>query len=274
MKPPNPSPEPSPQLAVNRELWNAWTEINQTSKFYDLDAFRAGRSSLNPIELEELGDVEGKSLLHLQCHFGLDTLSWARLGARATGIDLSDNSIELARSLAEELSIPARFVRSDVYDVPEVLGDETFDIVFTSYGVLDWLSDLDRWARVVASRLRPGGVFHIVEFHPAALVLDEEKNLAYPYFPSSEPMRLVEQGSYADPDADFSHDSYQWCHSLGEIVTAVASAGLRIEHLHEFSESPYDCFPFTTEVEPGRAVIAGLEDKVPLMFSLKAIREA
>ncbi len=257
-------------LKANRKLWDAWTEINSRSDFYDLEAFRAGASSLKPIELEELGDVGDKTLLHLQCHFGLDTLSWARQGARVTGVDFSEAAIKLAKSLATELDLPAHFVASDVYDLPNRLQGE-FDVVFTSYGVIDWLQDLSAWGRVIASFLKPGGTFYMVEFHPLALTAgDDGQAFHHSYFPSSKPIRTVESGSYADPEANLTHVSYAWSHSLGEIVTALATAGLRIEHLHEFPYSPYDCFDFTTETEPGKAVIPAYEGKAPMVFSLKA----
>ncbi len=259
-------------LAENRQLWDAWTQVHAGSRFYDVDGFRAGASSLNPIELAEVGDVAGKTLLHLQCHFGLDTLSWARLGARATGVDFSAEAIELARRLAEELALPARFLCSDVYELPQCL-DERFDIVFTSYGVVEWLPDLATWARLVASYLRPGGVFHLVELHPILGTLGEDGTTpVHPYFSSPEPIRTVESGTYADPDAAVEGVSYAWAYSLGEIVTAVVAAGLELEFLHEFPDSPYDCYPFTEEVEPGRAVIPGREGKIPLVFSLKATK--
>jgi 2-polyprenyl-3-methyl-5-hydroxy-6-metoxy-1,4-benzoquinol methylase len=143
---------------ANRILWNAWTKIHEKSQFYDIQAFKAGGNTLKSIELDELGDVRGSSLLHLQCHFGQDTLSWARLGAQVTGVDLSDEAISLARSLAGELGLKARFVCSDLYELPQVL-KEQFDIVFTSYGVLAWLSDLPRWAGIIANFIKPGGYF-------------------------------------------------------------------------------------------------------------------
>ena len=261
-------------VAANRELWDAWTEIHEGSDFYDVAAFRAGASSLQPIELEELGEVKGKTLLHLQCHFGLDTLSWARLGARPTGVDLSPKAIALARSLSAELELPARFINSDIAALSDVL-DERFDLVFTSYGVIDWLQDLSAWGRLVASYLKPGGTFYMVEFHPAALTCNDDGQwFRYSYFPSTEPIRTVEHGSYADPEASTTQTSYAWSHSLGETVTALAAAGLRIEFLHEFPYSPYDCFAFTREREPGRAVIPGSEGKAPLLFSIKATRDA
>ncbi len=257
---------------ANRELWDAWAAINAHSEFYDLEGFRAGASSLKPVEMEELGDIGGKRLLHLQCHFGLDTLSWARRGAEVTGVDFSPAAIRLARSLAADLELPARFVCSNVYDLPDHLSEQ-FDVVFTSYGVVEWLHDLPAWGRIAASFLRPGGTFYMVEFHPVALTFgDDGKPFHYPYLPSTKPIRTVESGSYADPDADFTHVSYAWNHSIGEIATALATAGLRIEYLHEFPDSPYDCFAFTAETEPGKAVIPAYEGKVPLVFSIKASR--
>lgn len=143
-------------VQANRTLWNAWTLLHEKSEEYDLAGFRGGRCALKPVELAELGDIEGKSMLHLQCHFGLDTLSWARRGVRVTGVDLSDDAIRLARSLSSELGIPADFIRSDLGDLHLVL-DEKFDIVFTSYGVLPWLPDIRAWGETVARFLVPGG---------------------------------------------------------------------------------------------------------------------
>lgn len=260
-------------LEANRRLWDAWTEVHEDSEFYAVDAFRAGETSLQSIELQHLGDaVAGRRLLHLQCHFGLDTLSWARLGADVVGVDLSPKAIRLARTLAEELDIPACFIESDVLDLRSRL-DDTFDIVYTSYGVLDWLSDLDRWARVVADSLVPGGTFFMVEFHPlAGLLGDNGRTLEHPYFPRREPLRFEEKGSYADTEAPVEGESVVWPHSLSEIFMALLGAGLRLDAFHEYAESPYDCFPFTKEVEPGRAVIPNLEHSVPLVYSLRATK--
>ena len=258
-------------FATNRSLWNGWTAIHTRSAFYDVDAFRRGRSTLNAIELEALGAVAGRSLLHLQCHFGMDTLSWARLGARVTGVDLSDAAVAQARALAGETGIPAEFVAANVYDVPRVLGRE-FDIVFTSYGVLAWLPDLPRWGEVVARSLRPGWRFFIVEFHPFASALaDDGETVAYPYFHTPEPLRLEARGSYADPDAPFTHPAFEWTHSLADVVNALLGAGLTIEHVHEFPYSPYNCFPFVEEREPGRWVVRGGR-RLPLTFSIRARR--
>src|SRR6187549_40971 len=150
--------DPSPQgdyLAVNRSLWDEWAAINRRSAFYNLAGFKVGGVLLRTYEIEEVGEVAGSDLLHLQCHFGLDTLSWARLGARVTGFDFSEQAIADARALAAEIGIPATFILSDVLDLPADL-DSRFDVVYTSRGVLGWLSDLERWARGIARVLRPG----------------------------------------------------------------------------------------------------------------------
>ena len=159
------------RLRVNRDNWNERTPVHAGSDSYDLAGFKAGRITLTDVERREVGDVSGKTLLHLQCHFGLDTMSWARLGAKATGVDFSDDAITLASALNEELELGARFIRSNVYDLPNAL-DEQFDVVFTSYGVLNWLPDIAGWAEVVSNHLKPAGVFYIVEFHPFAAVFE------------------------------------------------------------------------------------------------------
>ena len=153
------------RLKVNLDAWNQMARIHASSRGYRLAEFKAGQNVLKPIELREIGDVRGKSLLHMQCHFGLDTMSWARMGAKVTGVDFSDEAIKLARSISGELKIPARFVQSNIYDAPDVV-HEQFDIVFTSYGALCWLPDITRWAEVAASFVKPGGFFYMAEFHP------------------------------------------------------------------------------------------------------------
>jgi len=260
-------------FGANLGLWNGWTKLHTKSAFYDVAGFKAGRTSLMPVELEALGDVSGKSLLHLQCHFGMDTLSWARMGAQVTGIDMSNEAINTADSLSNEIDVEAQFICTNIYELPGVLEGQ-FDIVFTSYGVLEWLPDLDGWAEIVAHYLKPGGVFLIVEFHPMFWMLDDEtgQRLVYRYFKDQQPERWVEKGSYADLEADFVHESYVWTHSLGEIVTALAGAGLRIEYLREFPFSPYNIHPKMEEVEAGRYIVSGHSVDIPLLFSLRATR--
>jgi len=260
-------------LEKNRSLWDAWTRLHERSEFYDLEAFRGGRSSLKPLEIEEVGDVRGKSLLHLQYHFGQDTLSWARLGARVTGVDFSDEAINLARSLAAELDIPARFVRSDVYDLPAVL-DERFDIVFTSYGVLTWLPDLDHWAEVIAHFLKPGGFFYIAEFHPlVGMLSDDGTTFEYPYFHRAAPTEIESRGSYVGP-GDFSLTEFNWEHPVSDVINAVIRAGLRLEFFNEFDFAWHTGgYSAMEEFEPGKNRLRGQFRLLPHMFSLRARRD-
>jgi ubiquinone/menaquinone biosynthesis C-methylase UbiE len=256
----------------NRSLWDGWTGINKNSKLYDMEGFKKGKNRLKSMELEELTDVAGKSMLHLMCHFGQDTLSWARMGAKVTGIDFSHKAISLAKSLSEELKIPARFIETELYNLPLVL-DDKFDIVFTSYGVLTWIPDLARWAELITQYLKPGGVFYMVEFHPVLGMFDDDgQKLEYPYFHSPMPLKFEDSGNYADPEHDFKHVSYEWSHSLGEIVTALITSGLKIDYLHEFPYSPTNCCTFFVKESPGRYVIKNYPDLVPLVFSIRATK--
>lgn len=269
-------------LRENRRLWDAWTKINAASAFYDVASFRDGRRPIRlaDYEREEIGPVEGRTLLHLQCHFGLDTLSWARLGAIVTGADFSEAGITTARELAAELRIPATFVVADLTDLPAVL-DGTFDLVYTSRGVLGWLPDIDHWARVAAHFVRPGGTFYITEIHPVALAFADEGvepgelRLAYPYWSHAEPIRVAVNGSYADPHAPTEGLSESgWDHSLGEIVSSLIEAGLRIDFLHEFDFVEWPV-PFLVEGDDGRwRLPPGTRGELPLFFSLKATKPA
>ncbi|MGD1996736.1 MAG: class I SAM-dependent methyltransferase [Anaerolineae bacterium] len=264
-------------LKANRAHWDELVAIHANSTFYDLEGFKAGKLSLKSLELEELGDVAGKSLLHLQCHFGMDTLSWARLGAEVTGVDFSDQAISLARSLSEELGIEASFVYSDIYELPDVLSG-LFDIVYTSYGVLAWLPDLGRWAEVIAHFLKPGGTFYIAEIHPFASVFCDEEDVtdlsvSYPYFASAEPVRFEVEGSYADPAAKVAQSvTYEWFHPLAEVINSLTSVGLRIEFLHEFPYSSYQMFPFLERDDDGWWRLDPQYGSIPLTFSLKALK--
>ena len=259
-------------LRNNKVVWDRYADIHVTSEFYDVEGFKKGKSSLTFIEREELGDVSGKSLLHLQCHFGLDTLSWARLGAKVTGVDFSDKAIQLAQSLAREISIDAHFVRSQIYDLPKVLED-TFDIVFTSYGVLCWLPDLKEWGRVISHFLKKNGTFYIVEYHPIRGMFDDYGNIKEPYFHEDEPLKYEGCGSYAQPEAAFKHVSYEWVHSLSDIVNALVEAGLRMEFLHEFPFSISGDCPFLVKAKDGLWYHKNKDIKIPLMFSIKAKKD-
>ena len=262
-------------LRANQNLWNEWTAEHEKSPFYDLQGFKAGRERLRSIELEEVGNVRGKKLLHLQCHFGLDTLAWARHGAIVTGVDLSDRSIALAQNVSRELNIPAQFLCSDILALPGVLDDQ-FDIVFTSYGILHWLRDLNRWAEVIAHFLKPGGYFYIVEDHPFMRVFsaDAEKGVKVnnPYFFSQEPYKAETAGSYATDFKGETRTYYMWDHSLGEVINSLIDSGLRIEFLHEFPFALRAKFPTMVQGEDGYWRFTRENNMIPLLFSLKASR--
>ncbi len=259
------------RVEANRAHWNELATIHQRpSTYYDMDAFRAGGLSLRPLERDEVGDVTGKSLLHLQCHFGLDTLSWARLGARCTGVDISDVAIEHARQLAQQSSLDARFMCADI-DTAESFG-ETFDIVFTSFGTTVWLPDLDRWATLIARSLAPRGFFYIVDSHPAAHMVDGKLQVVNPYFRSEAEACEPGYGDYAVPDAHVKTSSFEWTHTLGEIVTALASAGLRIEYLHEHPFADWQFIKSMQRSDDGYYRFADGAPALPLMYSIKATR--
>jgi SAM-dependent methyltransferase len=229
-------------LEKNRLLWDQWTMVNlaeQSDYQEQLSQFSQGDTILPEIVREEVGEVAGKSLLHLMCHFGLDTLSWAREGAKVTGVDFSPNAIQKARSLSKDFSLPAEFICSDIYQLKETLNHK-FDIVFTSVGVLIWLPDLLKWAQVIAHFLKQGGIFYIYDGHPLRQFLLPGREDALGrlvqvgYFGQSEPDCFHEQGSYANPTASSIHTVYYWPHAIGEVITALCEAGLKIQFLHEF----------------------------------------
>jgi SAM-dependent methyltransferase len=258
------------RIEANRRLWDQMVAVHHGSAFYDLDGFRAGASTLRKPELELLGDVAGRSLLHLQCHFGMDTLSLARLGARVTGVDFSEPAIALARALAGEVGLEARFVQSDVYELTRVL-HEQFDLVFTSYGALCWLPDIPEWGRVVARFLRPGGTFVIVENHPLAAcvdVVDGSLHLARPFF-SSEPVETTATSTYADPDAVLAPQvNYQWSWTVAGMVSALIDAGLRVDRLRELPLGSWQRFPGMRLDEQGWWRLP--EDPIPLLVACRA----
>jgi SAM-dependent methyltransferase len=242
-------------MNANRAHWDELARIHPQTAAYDVSSFKAGRSTLDALELEGVGKVDGKTLLHLQCHFGLDTISWARLGALATGADFSAQAITVARALAAELAVEARFVEANLYDLPEVL-TEQFDVVFTSYGVLGWLPDIAGWARVVVHFVKPGGRFVIVEGHPFADVLDDRDtatlSMRYAYFQTDEPLTFDEDGSYADPTAQLSHRrTHEWNHPLGDIITALIDAGLTIEWVREYPFCSWQRVPLMVQDRDG-----------------------
>lgn len=250
---------------TNKNSWNQRVETHFNSKFYDVPGFLAGQTALNPIEIEGLGSVNNKSLLHLQCHFGLDSLSWARMGAKVTGVDISDAAIAKARELNQQTGLDAEFICDDVYGFG-TQNTQQHDIVFTSYGAICWLPDLTRWAKVISDHLVEGGTFYMAEFHPILDLL-----AGYPYFHHAEPDVAMEQ-TYTENADDSEHEFAVWAHPISDVISALVAAGLMIEQVSEFDYSPYDCFAGLTESQPGRYQLLHQGHPAPMVYSIKATK--
>lgn len=256
-------------IEINKKSWNSRLEAHLNSDFYDMPSFLKGATSLNKIELDLLGDIKGKKILHLQCHFGQDTISLSRLGAEVTGIDLSDQAIEKAKALAIETDSTTQFICCNLYDLPQHL-DEQFDIVFTSYGTISWLPDLNKWGELISKYLKPGGEFIFVEFHPVVWVYDDDFNEIKYYYNNVEPIAEEESGTYADKEADIKQAYVCWNHGLGEVVTNLISNGLALQELKEYDYAPYPFVNDTVQIAEKKYQIKKLGDKLPLVYSIKA----
>lgn len=264
-------------MNINRRKWDESVPLHVASASYDVPSFLRGNSTLQPLEAKELGSVRGKSLLHLQCHFGLDTLSWARLGAKVTGVDFSLPAIRAAQRLARAVGIKARFLRSNVYDLPDVL-DERFDIVYTAKGVICWLPDIDRWAQVVARFLKPGGRFYFLEDHPIAEVFPNDATVTRlepksPYF-TSQAIREEYDGTYAVGAKMRNRVTHSWVHPLSKVLSALINGGLRIERVREYPFSYWRRFSFMNRDRQGYWRLKENDAPIPLMWSVKARRDA
>ena len=256
-------------LEINRNSWNAKVEPHLKSDFYFVDEFLNGRTSLNSIELNLLGDISGKEILHLQCHFGQDSISLARMGAKVTGIDLSDKAIEAAKELNEKCETDADFLVSDVYELPKNL-NQKFDIVYTSYGTIGWLPDLKKWAEVIQHFLKPGGKFVFVEFHPVVWMFDDDfTHLKYNYF-NEKPIVETYEGTYADFSAPLSQKYVMWNHPTSEVLNSLIQNKMEILSFDEFDWSPYPCFQHVEKFEEGKWRIPQFGNKVPHVFAITA----
>ncbi|WP_135363535.1 class I SAM-dependent methyltransferase [Halosimplex halophilum] len=252
--------DPETVFAANRRYWDHSTPRKMAHGSYPLAAFRAGESTLFDHEREDVGAVSGRSLLHLQCNNGLETLSWAREGAEPVGIDISGESLRVARELAAESGLDAAFVQCNVYDAADAL-DRRFDVVYTSRGVLGWLPDLDGWADAVARSLAGDGVFYLFEGHPLVHSFDGDLGVGRSYF---------ETGPRERTESDFGADErhYLTHHRLGDVVTALTSAGLRVEFLREHPFDYWRRWERMVRDDAGRWRLPG--DPIPLTFSLRA----
>lgn len=260
-------------LEINKKSWNAKVEPHLKSDFYFVDAFLKGRTSLNSIELELLGEVSGKSILHLQCHFGQDSISLSRLGAQVTGIDLSDKAVEAAKDLARKAGTDTEFICTDLYSLPNIL-NRKFDIVFTSYGTIGWLPDLKKWAEIINRFLKPGGKFVMAEFHPVVWMFDDDfEGVKYNYF-NKKPIIETYEGTYADQSADLVQDYVMWNHSLANVLQNLILNQVEITQFKEFDWSPYPCFRHVDEFEKGKWRIPQLGNKIPLVYAVEAIKKS
>lgn len=237
---------------LNRANWDERAPAHAASPDYAVERFAADPAYLSEVvrfDLPRLGDVTGLRGVHLQCHIGTDTVSLHRLGARMTGLDFSGASLAQARALAERAGAAVDFVEADVYDAPEVLGADGFDLVYTGVGALCWLPDIRRWAGVVAALLRPGGRLFLREGHPMLWALDDMRPdgllvVEHPYFERPEPMVWQEPGTYVSTETTFQHNTtHEWNHGLGEVVTALLDAGLDLTMLQEHDSAPWDALP-------------------------------
>ncbi len=260
-------------LDINRKSWNAKVEPHLKSDFYFVEEFLKGRTSLNSIELDILGDVSGKEILHLQCHFGQDSISLSRLGAKVTGVDLSDKAIEAAKDLAQKCGTDTEFICSDVYELPKVL-DKKFDIVYTSYGTIGWLPDLEKWAKVISHFLKPNGKFVFVEFHPFVWIYNDTfDKVTYSYF-NVKPIAETYEGTYADREADLVQSYVMWNHPISDVLNSLLQNDLQLDLFHEFDYSPYPCFAHNKEIEKGKYIIPQFDGKAPMVYALQATKKS
>lgn len=259
---------------LNRALWDERVPLHVASSFYDVEGFLADgtASNLQPFEIDEVGEVRGRTLVHPQCHIGKDTLSWARRGATVTGVDFSGPAVEAARELARRAGLPAEFVEADVYDAVDAVGGRTFDVVYTGFGAITWLPDIERWAQVMARLAAPGGLFYLAEFHPLHGIFgDHALTVEHPYFDEG-PLVCGEPGSYADLTAATTNNvSVEWNHPLGAVVSAVVGAGFTVEALREYDYTLYPRWPFLERHGDAYRLPAGVPS-LPLMYTLRARR--
>jgi len=267
-------------LRVNRRNWDerAAIHVKDEAGGYRVQAFLNGADNLHDIEHEEIGDVAGLRIAHLQCHFGIDTLCLARRGASLVGLDFSPVAIKAARELQAKTGLDATFIEGDVYDACRLI-DGFFDMVYVTWGTIGWLPDVARWARVVASLLKPGGRLYLLEGHPLLMTLDEKSPDLRPAYdwrtPKDQPLVLTEDTTYTGDSAKIANaTAHEWLHPLSDVVNAVIAAGLRLEALNEHELLAWQFAPIMVPVE-GRRRMWRLPDgfpKLPLAYSLSAAR--
>lgn len=265
-------------FSTNKELWDELARLwyKRDNENLLVKSFLEGQTNLKSYELKEMGNVEGKTLLHLQCHYGLDTLSWVREGAITTGIDISSDGIRLAKILAKQAKLEANFIESNLYDLPKVLSKK-FDIVYTSIGVLYWLNDLKEWGKIIANFLKPDGFFYIAEMHPVSMIFEDrwfgkgkdiyDLQLYYDYFHDPKPRESTSKWI-----KNYQQKEYWWTHSMSDIINSLIKAGLRIEFLKEYPFTVWQQFPFAERGPDGFYHLKNQKAEIPLLFTLKAVK--
>ncbi len=259
-------------LRANRENWNERVEHHYGTKYYDVQGFLSGRCTLKPVELKALGDVAGVRILHLQCHFGLDTLSLSRMGGIVTGVDFSEAAIQKARDLSEMTELSAEFHCTDVHSVWDVLDCGSFDLVFASYGVFCWIRNLYHWFAVASAMLQPDGRIFVVDGHPVLDMLNYDAagdrfSFNGNYFHEEAPELCTVKESYTGEGGSLVNSTtYQWYHHMGEFATAAASAGLMVHSLTEYPYCHFRKFPCMVQRSDGYWEIPN--HNLPAMFSM------
>jgi SAM-dependent methyltransferase len=265
-----------PQLAANRDNWDDRVAIHVASDMYDVDGWLAGARDPRPWEAEALGDVAGLDLVHLQCHFGLDTLSWAHVGATVTGLDFSGKAIATATDLAERAGLTdrARFVEANVLLASEALEGAQFDVVYVSLGALCWLPSVDQWALQVALLLRPGGRLFFHDSHPLSWALaDDSTAIEHTYFEESTPFVSDFAHTYTDGSGTIDHTrNYQWNHSVGETLNALLDNDLRLDRVTEHDWTAWPRYPWLVETGPQRWAPPPGQTRIPLSLTVLASR--
>lgn len=266
----------------NRRNWNdrAAIHFKDEAGGYRVEAFLHGEDNLHDIEDREVGEVAGKRIAHLQCHFGIDTLCLARRGAAYVGLDFSPVAITAARDLQKRTGLEATFVEGNVYDARKLIEGD-FDLVYVTWGTIGWLPDVARWAKVVASLLKPGGRLYLLEGHPSLMVLDEKDPGLRPAYdwrtPIGKPLTMSEETTYTGDTARIAHPvTHEWLHPLSDVINAVIGAGLRLDYLHEHDRLPWQFAPIMTPIEGKRRMWVLPEGfpRLPLAYSLKATKIA
>ena len=252
---------------INWKTWNKKVAIHAKSDFYNVSEFKNGKSSLNKYEVSALGDVSNKSLLHLQCHFGQDSISLDRMGAQVTAVDFSDISISEAKKLNLKNNTNVSFIESDVLNLNL---NKKFDLVFSSYGVIGWLPDLNAWAKTISNHLKKGGEFLLTEFHPFLnLIIDDDQD----YFFDPQPHIEKSNSTYTDGKLNNETTTCWWNHSLTEIFIALETNGLKLLHFEEFDYSPYKLEGMIEKSNEKFVLEKKATNRLPYVFNLKAIKK-